>query len=184
MRVFISIDIETPEILEKINLVAHDLKRSGALIKLVEPENIHATLKFLGEVDPKDIEAIYQKVDESCENFKSFNMTLQGLGAFPNPKYPRVVWIGVSDGAKEAEILANRISRNLESLGFKPEKRPFTPHITIARVKRGNASLKGIIEKHRDHQFGSFRVTEVRVKKSKLTPQGPIYTTLYSRKLD
>ena len=180
MRVFISIDIEDEEILKEINKISNEIKRSGALIKLVEKENIHMTLQFLGEISEKDVEIVKGALNQCCAKIKKFKMLLRGLGAFPNPKFPRVIWIGTAKGADEVTKLANSLSNDLKRSGFRLESRPFSPHITIARVKRYNANLKNLIKKYEDYEFGEVEVSEVRIKKSRLTPQGPIYTTLYS----
>ena len=184
MRVFISIDIDDKEILYKIGKLGQEIKKLGALLKLVELQNIHMTLKFLGEVDEKDLQLIYSAINEATKGFKKFNIKIKGLGAFPSLSNPRVVWVGVSEGKEELTSLANRVSSKLKDLGFMGDTKPFTPHITIGRVKKYGHLLREFIRRNQNLEIGTFLVKEIRVKKSKLTPSGPIYSTLYSKSLE
>ncbi len=153
-------------------------------MKPVELENIHLTLRFFGEIDENDVKEIKNVLESSLRGFKVFNMKLAGMGAFPSPGSPRVIWIGVSEGANEVKSLVNKLIPKLNKIGTHRENRPFSPHITICRVKRYNSALKGLIERYKSEIFGTIEVSEIRLKKSKLTPSGPIYTTLFSYKLE
>lgn len=183
MRIFISVDVEDPKIRDKLEKIGNQLKATGARIKLVEKKNLHATLKFLGEVDDKELEEIYEAVQRGVKGFKKFEIELIGIGGFPTITNPRVVWIGVGKGAAELSKLASSISRELEKSGYRGDSKPFKPHITIARVKGYGGRLYQVIKNHTSEFFGSMIVDEVRVKRSKLTPQGPIYSTLKSFEL-
>jgi len=183
LRSFIAIDIDDETILNRIVEISREIKKTGAIVKTVEPQNIHITIRFLGEIDEGDLQVITSVLDNKLDNFRKFEIELKGVGAFPSIGSPRVIWVGVGEGATELKSLANMIIRELRSVGTHRETRPFSPHVTIARVKRYNSSLKRLIEKYKDEYFGKIRVEEVRVKKSKLTPTGPIYTTLYSKAL-
>ena len=177
VRCFIAVDVDDQAITEKIVKLQGELK-SYADFKSVEPENIHLTLKFLGEISDSQVE----KVEEVLKDleFSSFSLRFRGVGAFPNPRRPRVIWIGVSEGATEFSELAKRIDTSLRKLGFPPETRGFKPHLTIARVKRGGgAALSNFIQKYSLEDFGTLKVDSVKLKKSILTPRGPVYTTLY-----
>ena len=184
LRSFISIDIEDPLVLKRIEEISREIKKTGAIIKLVESQNIHMTLRFLGEIDEKEVEVIKRIMEDKLDGFKKFEIELRGVGAFPSISNPRVIWVGVGKGSMELKTLANIINRGLKDIGTHKETRPFSPHITIARVKRYNSSLRKKIEEYKDEDFGSIIVKEVRLKKSKLTPTGPIYTTLYSKALE
>ncbi len=184
MRAFLAIDITQKEILDRISGILREIKRTGALVKPVELENIHLTLRFFGEIDENDVVEIKSVLESSLRGFKTFNMKLVGLGAFPSLGSPRVIWIGVSEGVNEVKYLVNKITPKLNRIGTHRENRPFSPHITICRVKRYNSALKSLIEKYKSEIFGTIKVSEISLKKSKLTPSGPIYTTLYSYKLE
>ncbi len=177
MRCFLCIEINDPEIVTKILQFQEDFKPINAKIKFVETENLHFTLKFLGEIDQalvKDIYSVMKKIP-----FSPFSMTLQGVGCFP-PSQPRVVWVGITEGRNELSSITSFLDQNLKSLGFKPEKREFTPHLTVGRVKfiSDKQSFMSVLQKRKDFQFGKMTATSIILKKSVLTQKSPIYTTL------
>lgn len=182
VRCFISIDVEDEEILSRILKAQRALEGSGADLKLVEPQNIHVTLKFLGEVGEGKLEEVVEAL--KAVEFEPFRIALRGLGAFPSPGRPRVVWIGVAEGAEETSSIYLQLEDKLAKLGFPKEGRGFTPHLTIARVKsgRGREGLLKVLQALKDEEFGRMPVKGVRLKKSVLTPRGPIYSTLFERK--
>jgi 2'-5' RNA ligase len=108
-----------------------------------------------------------------------FIISLQGVGTFP-PSRPRVIWIGISEGQDELSSIITFLNKNLKSLGFKPEARTDSAHLTIGRVKFINdkKSLLNLLQKWKDHPFGKINVTSIQFKKSLLTSKGPVYTTL------
>jgi 2'-5' RNA ligase len=180
-RGFIAIDIDSfPKLIQFEN----EIKNSGANVKLVEPENLHLTLKFLGDTDENLSEKIEEIIKNSVEGTDSFEIQLKGAGVFPNQNYIRVMWIGIRKGDEIGKI-AKKIDEQLLEYGFEKEKRGFSAHLTIARVKsaRNKENLLQIIEKYRDIEFGSINVDSIKLKKSELTPEGPIYTTLKQVKL-
>jgi len=178
MRCFIAVDVEEPRLLDAIAEAQRRLQSSGADLKLVERENLHITLRFLGEIPPSLAEAVGELIREM--SFKPFRVCFRGVGAFPNIHRPRVIWIGVSDGAEELKGLYAQVERVLLGLGLRGEDRPFTPHLTIARVRSGRNRdrLAMTLESLIDAEFGFLTVSHVRLKRSTLTPRGPIYTTL------
>ncbi len=162
-----------------LEAVARELSTSGASLKIVSVEHIHLTLKFLGNTDEGLVPDITAAIQESCRGRSAFEIRLHGMGAFPNLSRMNVVWVGI-DGAEPLVEIAKSLDRSLEPLGFRPEGRPWSAHATIARVKGGRSldRVRQILEAHRDDRFGAHRVEDVRLKKSVLTPQGPIYTTI------
>ena len=181
IRAFIAIDIKT---FPKLTQLEQELKQTKANIKLVEPENIHITLKFLGDTDENLIEEINTIIEESVKKTKPFEIQLKNTGVFPNQNYIKVIWIGIHNSEKIAEI-SQQIDEQLFDLGFEQEKRPFSPHLTIARVKsaENKDQLLNIINKYQDLTFQEIKVESIKLKKSQLTPKGPIYTTLKEIKL-
>jgi len=180
-RGFISIDIKLfPKLIE----FESEIKKTGANVKLVEPENIHLTLKFLGDTDESLINSIEEIMIDSIKDTKTFKIILKGAGVFPNEKYIKVVWIGIENGEKIGEI-ANNINENISKLGFSRDKRKFSAHLTIARVKnvKNKKELINVINKYRDVEFLKINVDTIKLKKSTLTPRGPIYTTLKEVKI-
>lgn len=178
MRSFIAIDIEKKDVVEKIVNIEQLLKKSGAILKLVEPENLHITIRFLGEIDEKDVPILKATIEKNVAQFNPFVISLKGIGAFPTKKNPRVVWIGVEKNRDMVIQIAKKINTDLDKMGFRIDKHEFHPHVTIARVKRFNSTLKSIIQQNKEIEIGDIIVRKVKIKKSTLTPQGPIYTTL------
>jgi 2'-5' RNA ligase len=175
-RGFIAIDIKTtPQIIS----YEKEIVKTGADVKLVEPENIHITVKFLGDTDENHIDAIEQSIKESVSKINPFPITLKGTGVFPNQNYIKVIWIGIIDEGN-IQIIAQAIDNTLAPLGFKKETRGFSPHLTVGRVKtaRNKEQLLKVIGDHNAVEFTIQKVQSITLKKSELTPKGPIYTTL------
>jgi len=175
-RGFIAIDIAaTPQIIT----FEKEIEKTGADVKLVEPKNIHITVKFLGDTDEKLIDAIEQVMKESVKEIKRFFVTLIGTGVFPNKNYIKVIWVGITDSGN-IETIVRSIDTSLAPLGFKKEQRGFSPHLTIGRVKtaRNKEKLLNVIEHYNKEEFIVHEIHSIILKKSELTPKGPIYTTL------
>lgn len=175
-RGFIAIEIHaTPQLLA----FEKEIEQTAAYVKLVEPENIHITIKFLGDTEENDIDEIERIMKESVKDIDPFSLTLKGTGVFPNQQYVKVVWVGIIDNGTIGTI-AQRIDEKLAALGFKREQRGFSPHLTVGRVKtaRNKDKLLKTIAHHASEEFAIQEVHSVLLKKSDLTSQGPIYTTL------
>lgn len=175
-RGFIAIDIEA---FTKIIQFENEIKNSGANVKLVEPENIHITLKFLGDTEEEHIEKIEEIMKNAVKETDSFEIQLKGAGVFPNQNYIKVMWIGIKNGEKIGDI-TKKIDEKISELGFKKERRGFSAHLTIARVRsaKNKDKLMQIIEKYRDTEFANIKVNSIILKKSELTSKGPIYTNI------
>ena len=178
LRAFIAIDVEDEAVLARLRDLQARLSATGSDLKLVEPENIHITLWFLGNITPHMAELIYERMKRL--SFRPFEIELTGVGAFPRQTRPRVVWVGVGRGSEELRAIYEQLKTGLRSLGFRPDPKGFTPHVTVARVKRHHPDLIRLLMECSTEHFGTFEAREVRLKKSVLTPRGPIYSTLYS----
>ena len=180
-RGFIAVDIEASQ---KLVEFVTEIKNSGANVKVVELKNIHITLKFLGNTDENLIDKIENIMKDSVKKIKPFEIQFKEAGVFPNLNYMKVMWIGIEHGEKIGEI-AKIIDSEVTKLGFEPEKRKFSAHLTTARIRsaKNKEKLQQIVEKYREVDFGKFQVESIKLKKSDLTPQGPIYTTLKDVKL-
>ena len=166
-RGFIAIDINpTPKIIQ----FEKEIENTGADVKLVKPENIHITLKFLGDVDEEKIDQIEKIINDSSKNTDPFTIKLKGSGVFPNQNYIKVIWIGIKQG-EPIGIIAGKIDEQLSKMGFKKEKRGFSPHLSIARVKsaKGKDEILQIIEKYKNIKFADIVVDSIKLKKSDLT---------------
>jgi 2'-5' RNA ligase len=178
VRCFVALEVEDSAILDALGRFQSGLMGTGADLKAVERENIHLTLRFLGDVDEGLLEDVKGRV--SGLEFDPFPVELQGIGVFPSLKRPRVVWVGLTKGVEELTGIFNTLEPALVGMGFKPEGRGFRPHITLARVRSGRnrAQLVEEVLRSQGEGFGEFEARHVRLKKSVLTPRGPVYTTL------
>ena len=143
----------------------------GARLSVVKPDAIHITLKFLGEIDEKTLAGVKEAL--SRIRFEPFEVSVGGVKGNP-PSFPRVIWSGVRDGGACGRIFA-LVEEALSPLGIPRERRAYTPHATLARVKRFDPSLLPVLRELAPEEFGSCEVRCIRLKKSTLTPSGPIY---------
>ena len=175
MRTFVGIPIPaTDKIKELLGIL-----ESWEGVKAVEPKNIHVTLKFMGNIEEEDVKEINRLLKETLRAFSPFTLSLKGTGFFPHRGNPKVVWIGIDQGRDVLEEMFNRVNKALSS--FSPEeKKGFIPHVTVGRVKK-KVKIKELVEKVEsflEEDFGSFSIRKVIFFRSKLTPEGPIYTPL------
>ena len=176
IRAFIAIDIPVSQnVIEFIN----ELKKTQINAKIVETENMHLTLKFLGDTDEGLIDEIEKIIKSSIINIQPFEIILKNVGVFPNQNYIKVVWIGV-ENAELLKKIAETIDSNLNNLGYEKEKRSFSLHLTIARIKsaKNKERLIQLINKYENTEFQKIKVNKIILKKSFLTPKGPIYSNL------
>ena len=178
IRSFIAFDMNSESVLKRIAGVQDLLDKSGADLKLVETKNIHITVRFLGNVTPRTVEKIFEEMKNV--QFTPFDVKVSGVGAFPDVRYPRVVWAGITEGANQLRSIFSQLEPRLKNLGFAPDPKGFSPHLTIARVKSGKnkAELARLITENAKYEFGNVRAECLRLKRSDLTPKGPIYSTL------
>lgn len=178
IRSFIAFDIDNESIIKRFSEAQATLVNTGADLKLVKPQNIHITMRFLGNISPPMVDLIHEEMKKI--SFASFDVEIKGLGVFPKLKYARVIWAGIRKGADELTNVFNQLEPLLRGLGFKPDSKGFSAHLTIARVKTGRnkAELIRRIQELADYEFGIVRAECLRLKKSVLTPKGPIYSTL------
>jgi 2'-5' RNA ligase len=185
LRTFIAVDIGKV-IRDRAVSLQEILARTGAEVKWVEPENIHVTLLFLGEVDDRTIPDVCRVVAEQAQRQPAFSMSIERVGCFPNARRPRVLWIGVGEGTQELCALHDALEPPLLDLGcYRREERQYTPHITLGRVRseRPADKLAAALSKHAGWQGGQTSVREILVMSSELRPQGPIYTVMSRAKL-
>jgi 2'-5' RNA ligase len=187
VRCFIAIELPDGVKRDLRELQAQLKAASQAPVKWVDPENIHLTLKFLGNVAAGRLDKIGQAMAEAVQGTSSFSLEVKELGVFPNPKRVQIVWVGVSGETEKLAILQQRIESGLEKLGFPSENRRFTPHLTLARLRdRATPQEReklGQTIAETEFAGGSFSVNSVKLMKSQLTPEGPIYSQLSSAAL-
>jgi RNA 2',3'-cyclic 3'-phosphodiesterase len=185
VRIFIAVEI-SPGAKAKLTSLEEALKKTNADVKWVKPDNIHITLKFLGDVPGEDIEKINKAVQVAVAGLKSFKISFCQVGGFPSLKNPRVIWVGVEEGREELSKISQVIDREITRLGFSPEERVFIPHLTIGRVRthKNIKELAQTIEKYKSDDFGQGLMNKVLVMESKLSPAGPTYSVVKEVRLE
>lgn len=173
MRVFVSIEISNYEVINSIKKFQKIIEIDA---KPTELKNLHFTLQFLGEVSEQTIDKIIQSLN--TVEFSKFDISLKGIGAFPKLKSPKIIWIGTDEkSGKMMTELSKKVEKALEPLGFSSEK-PFKPHITVFRIKKKVSDITKELEDYKTMDFGIQEITSIKLKKSELTPNGPIYSDL------
>jgi 2'-5' RNA ligase len=178
LRCFLAFDIENDHVLRRLVNLQQLLVKTGASLRIVKPENIHITMRFLGNVTYDFIKKISIKIKEI--KFASFHAEIQGIGVFPNISRPRVVWVGINKGSEKLIKIFNQIEPHLQKLGFRPDFRTFSPHLTIARVKspKNKDRLINFVKKNSCYNLGEIKITSLKLKKSDLSQIGSVYTTI------
>jgi len=182
MRTFIAIELPD-QIKDKLAELQALLKKSGADVKWVKPDNIHLTLKFLGEIDEEKAIKVAEIMEDTARGAQQFQINLSSCGAFPKIEFPRVIWVAIDPGDLEAKALSKDLEEKIEKLGIPKEERPFSAHITIGRVRsllNKDKLIKAL--KEAESYFGGknigFGVTKITLFKSALGPSGPSYAAL------
>ena len=176
VRTFISIDL--PEsIKNRIDGLQKTLQKIEAQVSWTKPSNIHLTLKFLGNVEASRIESISEAVGVAAREIRPFEIEISGSGCFPSPRKPRVLWVGFSNVPEPLKQLHSNIEQELARVGFPPETRSFSPHLTIGRIRMPHNSAR-VAETLISQGFEAegFTAREVNVMRSELRPTGSIYT--------
>lgn len=177
LRAFLAIDIDE-DLKAKIYKIVRQFGQIDANIKYVEMENLHLTLKFFGDIDTEGIEVLSSKISGVVSNFDKFNVKIKGCGAFPNKNRIKVIWLGL-DGDEIVKKLHDELDKEFVKLGFDKDKK-FSTHLTIGRMRSGKNKdkVKSKIQDLADVEIGEMAVDKIILKKSTLTPQGPIYEDL------
>ena len=178
-RSFIAVELST-EIAEGVRRIQAGLKERTKSVSWVRPGGIHLTLKFLGDVDPGRVEGIASTVEECIRGIGPFFIGIRGCGGFPNPRNPRVIWIGVDDPGGELKELQAKVEQGMEEMGFAREGRAYTPHLTIGRLRSGKGSggVAQALEATKECDLGTMEVREICLFRSQLKPTGAEYTKL------
>jgi 2'-5' RNA ligase len=180
LRTFIAVELASP-IRSRCVALQETLGRVCGDVKWVEPENLHVTLLFLGEVDERDLLAVCRSVSAACTGLTPFRMSVEGVGCFGDRRRPRTIWVGVGEGNAELVALHDALERPLLELGcYRREERKFTPHVTLGRVRsnRPSDSVAQELDRQADWNGGECLVREVLVMSSELRPEGPVYAVL------
>ncbi len=178
IRAFIAVTLDS-KVMGKIATATAQLRPQVIGVRWVTPQNFHLTLKFLGDIDEAMVEAIKGRLGEQLSLFPRFSINAKGLGVFPSPKRPRVLWVGLTGDRLIA--LASRAESALQQVGFTPETREFTPHLTIGRWRQAGIASKSLnreLENWKTYDFGISRVESVSLFQSVLKSEGASYNRL------
>jgi 2'-5' RNA ligase len=185
LRTFIAVELPAG-IQNAISQSTAPLRNSlpKTLIRWVVPQNVHLTLKFLGDVSSTTLEHLVAALKVEAAVHEMFTMSVGGLGAFPNPRRARVIWVGL-EAPPALEAIQRGVEAAAEKLGYSPEERPFSPHLTIGRVGQNVSAsdlqrIRTALEATKVGVLGTFRVEAVHIFKSDLQPGGSVYTHLYA----
>ncbi len=186
IRTFIAIET-SKDVRTRLEELGERLKKASSFFpvhpKWVNPANVHLTLKFLGDIHENQVDDIVEQMQRAAQQAQPFVLSVNTMGVFPHKKRPRVLWVGIEKGNEEIVALQKTLDRNLQGIGFKGERRPFHPHLTLARFKalKGTAAMMDIMEEHQKYSMlGEWTPTEIVLFKSELRPDGAVYTRLHT----
>ena len=178
IRTFIAVEI-TDEIRERLRDAQAEMAHAGAAVRWTAPENVHLTLRFLGDIDQAQVTEIAAVMNEAAGEVSPFTLPVRGVGAFPDLRRPHVLWVGIT-ASEPLATLYEGLDAGLADFDVKQEMRGFTPHLTLGRV-RGPSGIERLGEKLAalaDEEFGEMTVDEIMLMMSDLTPAGAVYTPL------
>jgi 2'-5' RNA ligase len=180
IRAFLALD-PPEEILREIGRIQDRLRKliHGDL-RWVRPEGIHLTLKFFGDISENAVESISAVAGQAAAEAGPFELAIGGMGVFPDPSRPRVVWLGMNGEVARLVTFQQGLERVLGGIGFPPEERPFRPHLTLGRIKspKGLTGLAEVLEKEKTVTAGSFTASALSLFQSDLKPRGAVYMRL------
>ena len=176
MRAFVAIEVPRESVIREMVSVQEELKKTQADLKIVSRENLHFTVKFLGEISE-------WQAREADKRLKSLELnraavTLEGVGAFPSLGHPNIIWAGVAQGDRGKIVpIAERVIAELRGIG-EEDSRPYQPHITLARVgsTAKREALVSFLQINATRKLGDAELTHLKLKSSELTPRGPVYS--------
>jgi len=179
MRAFIAIELPD-EIKQGIARVQEQLRKTDISAGWTRSEGIHLTLKFLGEVPDAKVQEIMAAITEAAQGTGKLNLTVEGAGAFPHARNPRVLWIGVTGDIEKLAALQAAVEDSMAGLGFEREERKFSPHLTLARIRfpKPRDNWQQVIEGIKDVKLGGFEAGHVSLMKSELKREGAVYTEI------
>lgn len=183
MRLFVAVNLP-PELRAAIYAASAPLRADPLPVRWVDPDGIHVTLKFLGEVERKRLDDVVAALERACDGAKAFPLEVAGFGAFPSADRARVIWVGC-EPAPPLELVQHGIEVNFADLAFPVEGRPFRPHCTLGRAKgEARGGVRGLGERLGALAFAdTFTVTSIDLMESTLTPRGARYAVRHAVRL-
>ncbi|MDR2967112.1 MAG: RNA 2',3'-cyclic phosphodiesterase [Methanobacteriaceae archaeon] len=177
LRTFLAIDIDK-KLIQKIEDLQKEFEKTNANIKYVEIENIHFTLKFFGNINEEMVDKISISTENVLKKYEPIDITIEGTGSFPSEDFIKVIWLGITENQVVMD-LAKKLDEEFKKIGFKKEKN-YSPHLTIGRMRspKNKKEVKEKIATFKDIKIGKMSIDKISLKKSELTPKGPIYSDL------
>ena len=177
IRAFIAIDLPA-HIRSSLGEAQDILKSFGFRVRWVRPQNIHLTLKFLGNIDSNQIDKVIAAMARTADDFCGVSLFTKEIGVFPNIRRPRVIWAGLNGKLETLKNLQQTLDKHLGAVGFPEETRAFKAHLTLGRVKGkiASAQMKTAIDKLKGFESESFEIREIFLFKSELRPTGAVYS--------
>ena len=184
IRTFIALELP-PAVISLLRKVQQDLKRLKIRARWVQPEKIHLTLKFLGDINPDDIDKIGAAMTGAAIEFPPVTLSVRGVGVFPGIKRPRVIWVGLGGGIRSLLALQNRLAEELARVEFPKAKRSFKAHLTLGRIKQSvtPAVIRQMISEYASLSSDEFTCNQVILFESDLEPSGAVHSKLKQAKL-
>ncbi len=185
LRVFIGIEL-SPEVQAGLAEQIDRLRRHASRVRWVREENLHITLKFIGNVVPDELPDVFAAAERSAGTCDPFSLEICGLGCFPDLRRPRIAWAGCGSGCEACRILAGNIETEFAKIGYKPEHRTFHPHVTLGRIRTpGHAmGLENALQESGTKCYGQTDVSELVVFMSELKRSGAVYTPMQRVKIE
>lgn len=179
IRTFIALELPR-EVKSLLQEVQQELIRLKIRARWVRPENIHLTLKFLGDINPDDVDRISDALIGAVADISTLALSIRGIGVFPGIKRPRVIWVGLGGDVQELFALQSGIEAGLDAVGFPKEKRAFKAHLTLGRIKQAVKPdvIRQMMRQHASISAEEFTCDQVTLFKSDLKPSGAVYTEL------
>ena len=179
IRTFIAFELPPPVIL-LLQKMQQDLKRLKIRARWVQPENIHLTLKFLGNINPDDIDKIGAAMTGAAIEFSPITLSVRGIGVFPGIKRPRVIWVGLGGDIRSLIALQGRLEEKLAGVGFPKDKRSFKAHLTLGRIKQAasQALVRQMLNEYATLRSVDATFNQIILYKSGLKPSGAVYSKL------
>lgn len=186
LRIFAAINVSVPSVRKLAEL--QRMLRSGQSPELnigwVPPANLHVTLKYYGNLVPEQVEGVADAARQAARGVAPFDVAARGLGVFPKPEKPRVLWVGVTEGLEPLTALQSRLEETSEGLGFAADSRPFKGHLTLGRVHEGSEGIDAWLAEHEDVDCLTSTVNEIVIYESRLHRTGAEYVSHYRVPLD
>jgi 2'-5' RNA ligase len=166
--------------------VQEKLRRNGVDLRYVRPQGIHLTLKFLGNIREENIPPIFDVMKQVCDGQRSLDVYLQGVGAFPSPRNPRVVWVGLEGDLVPLYTMQQQLEQGLIPLGFEPEKRRFQAHLTLGRMRKSRKppNITALLDDLHLEPQSRFTLDELILYRSELLPGGAVYEEMESVRIE